>query len=70
MSSHQQSAGQLPEAFFVFFMGHNCKYLFVRMSLTHLSRLIDSSGELNEKKKKGCAMSLKPMTAVLVVTSL
>lgn len=52
MSSHQQSAGQLPEAFFVFFMGHNCKYLFVRMSLTHLSRPIDSSGELNEKKKQ------------------
>lgn len=52
MSSHQQSAGQLPEAFFVFFMGHNCKYLFVRMSLTHLSRPIDSSGELNEKKNK------------------
>lgn len=50
MLSHQQSAGQLPEAFFVFFMGHNYKYLFIQTSLTHLSRLIDSSGELRVEK--------------------
>lgn len=70
MSSHQQSAGQLPEAFFVFFMAHNYKYLFIQTSLTYLSRPIDSSVELKVEKNHGCATSFKPRTEVLVVTNL